>query len=131
LEISEKFWQIYEEIKNFREYQLGPTSEQSLEQRALNNLKTLVYQRNEQEILDVKEFLKILLDDTLNYGTLPDYTMRKIANFEFNSKEGTEKTIQSIKDLKEELGMDYLEKEKNKQKNLDREIIVAIENQVL
>jgi len=131
LEISEKFWQIYEEIKNFREYQLGPTSEQSLELRALNNLKTLVYQRNEQEILDVKEFLKILLDDTLNYGTLPDYTMRKIANFEFNSKEGTEKTIQSIKDLKEELGMDYLEKEKNKQKNLDREIIVAIENQVL
>ena len=120
---SDNFWKTYQAIQDFRDYRIGTVSEQSLEQKALTNLDFLI--RSKQEILmPHKDFLRILKEDILNYGTLADFTLRRIMNF----KEGNVKDIEA---LKKELGIDYLTKEKTRQKNQKKEIIIAIENRIL
>ena len=141
LNLSPKFWDVYEEIKNFREARLVPVSERSLEQQAINNLKTFLNRVQDDRIFEYKNFLKTLLEDILDYGTLPDYTLRRIANLplplarqaglESCDEDEIEKAVKELKSLKEELGEDYLEKEKLRQKDLYKEIIVAIENRKL
>jgi len=131
VELSEKFWEVYENIKNFRDYRVGPVSEQSLEQQAVNNLKRFIFHQHEDEVLQVKDFLKALLEDITDYGTLSDYTLRRIANLESGTEEKLKKSLKEIDALKDELGVDYLEKEKARQKDLTKEIIVAIENRKL
>jgi len=129
LELSEKFWDVYEEIKSFKGFKSAPLTEQSLEQKAINNLKTFIYHINREEVFKVKGFLKTLLEDITDYGTLSDYTLRRIANLESQDDEKIKKPLKEINALKDELGEDYLEKEKARQKDLTKEIIVAIENQ--
>jgi hypothetical protein len=106
-------------------------SEKSLEQQAINNLKTFLNRVQDERIFEHKNFLKTLLEDILDYGTLPDYTLRRIANLESRDEQKINKSIKEIELLKEELGENYLEKEKSRQKDLIKEIIVAIENQKL
>lgn len=117
---TEKFWQTYQSIQDFRDFRLGIVSEQSLETKALNNLEYLT-KENKEELLPYKSFLRTLKEDVINYGTLPDFTLRRIANFK-------ETTVSDIENLKNELGEEYLLKEKNRQKEEKREIIIAIEN---
>ena len=131
LELSEKFWGVYENIKNFRDYRIGPVSEQSWEQQAINNLKNFIFHKHEDEVLRVKDFLKVLLEDIADYGTLSDYTLRRVANLEGGTEEKLKKSLKEIEALKNELGADYMEKEKARQKDLTKEIIVAIENKKL
>ncbi len=139
LNLSQKFWDVYEKIKNFRESRSLPISERSLEQQAINNLKTFINHIPDERIFELKDFLKVLLEDILDYGTLPDYTLRRIANLpvplvrqtglESSDEREIEKSIKEIKALIEELGENYLEKEKARYRDLTKEIIVAIENQ--
>ena len=122
------FWDWYEKVKKFREHRL-PTSEQSLEQKALNNLNTFI-KNPWEELLPYMDFLRTLREDIIDYGTLSDYTLRRIANMLNSDDNNRKRTIQEISSLKDELGEDYLQKEKDKQKDLSKEIIIAIENQV-
>jgi len=129
LELSNNFWDKYEVVKEIREEKLS-VPEQSLEQKALNNIKTLINLDNEN-LIPFKDFLRTLREDILDYGTLSDYTLRRITNLKSSENE-INKTIQELKNLKEELGGDdYLLKEKEKLKTLHKEIIIAIENQKL
>ncbi len=129
LQLSQHFWGVYEEIKNFRDSHSAPISERGVEQQAINNLKTFLNRVQDDRIFEHKNFLKTLLEDILDYGTLPDYTLRRIANLESGDDDKITRSIKEIKSLKEEIGEDYLEKEKTRQMNLTKEIIVAIENQ--
>ncbi len=129
LQLSEKFWDVYEKIKSFKGFRSSPPTEQSLEQRAINKLNTFIKHIKHEEVFKVKGFLKTLLEDTIGYGTLSGYTLRRIANLESQDEEKLKKSLKEIYTLKEELGEDYLEKEKARQRNLTKEIIVAIENQ--
>lgn len=128
LQLSENFWDLYEEIKRMRYSDSRFSGEKSLEQQALNNLKTLLKQNGDNRIAEYKSFLEALLEDILDYGTLPDYTLRRIANWD-SGEAKREETIRQIKELKQELGDNYLEKEKLRQKNLSKDIIIAVENQ--
>jgi len=120
---TNKFWQAYDAIKKFRDFRIGTVSEQSLEQKALNNLDFLIKSKA-QELMPHKEFLRMLKEDILGYGTLADFTLRRISNFK-------EKSLNDIRDLKKELGEDYLIKEKKRRINQKKEIIIAIENKKL
>jgi hypothetical protein len=73
----------------------------------------------------------MLLEDIKDYATLPDYTLRRIANLETTNGDKRAKLIAEIEQLRTELGADYLEKEKEQLKQTHKEIIIAIENQVL
>lgn len=129
--LSDTFWESYESIKKFKEYRAIPPSEQSLEQKALNNLKTFINQIHTEELMPHKDFLRTLREDILDYGTLSDFTLRRIANMESSDETKQKRAIAEIIALKKELGEDYLQKEKAKQKDLSKEIIIAIENQKL
>lgn len=117
---SDEFWNTYQAIKDFKDFRMGSVSEQSLEQKALNNLDTLI-KNTREESMPYKNFLRTLKEDILGYATLADYTLRRIMNLKEND-------IKEIEKLKSELGDDYLLKEKSKLKELKKEIIIAIEN---
>jgi superfamily II DNA or RNA helicase/HKD family nuclease len=127
LTLSDTFWDAYKEVKNFSEDTKAWLKEQSLEQKAINMLKTLVIQTNEA-LLPYKDFLRMLLEDIIDYGTLPDYTLRRIVNL--NLKD-TESMVHEIVMLKRMLGDNYLHREKKQVKELTREIIIAIENRTM
>jgi hypothetical protein len=76
------------------------------------------------------DFLRTLRGDIIDYGTLSDYTLRRIANLENSGDNNRKKAVKEISVLKDELGDDYLQKEKERQKDLSKEIIIAIENQL-
>jgi superfamily II DNA or RNA helicase/HKD family nuclease len=127
---SARAWAAYEDVKNFKEYRISPISEQSIEQKSITNLKYLINTFQHEEIVPRKDFLRTLLEDIIDYGTLSDYTLRRIANLEVNNEKKTQETGKVIDVIKKELGgIDYLEKEKDRQKDLSKEIIIAIENQ--
>ncbi len=127
LGLSDGFWDCYEQIKNFKEIQSVPSGDQSLEQQALNNLKTLI-SNPWSESLPILSFVKTLREDIVDYGTLSDFTLRRIANLEMKKEEGRSDTIQELNALIDELGVDYLDNEKQRQRDVKKEIIVAIEN---
>ena len=82
LPLSGSFWEAYENIRKFKEHRVIPPSEQSLEQKALNNLAAFINQIQSEAIMPHKDFLRTLREDILDYGTLSDYTLRRIANLE-------------------------------------------------
>ncbi|MDD3662721.1 MAG: helicase-related protein, partial [Candidatus Pacebacteria bacterium] len=124
LQLSNAFWDNYEKARNFKE-KFIPISAQSLEQKALDNLKIIISNPSEKLIPHLN-FLRTLREDILDYGTLSDYTFRRIIDFK-NADD--KQTVLDIVDLKNKMGEDYLEKEKENKKDLSKEIIVAIENQ--
>ncbi|MGC8866898.1 MAG: helicase-related protein [Elusimicrobiales bacterium] len=125
LPLSEKFWEHYEGIKSFRKQTKSNLKGQSLEQKAMNMLKTLVGQTNEA-LLPHKDFLRMLLEDIINYGTLPDHTLKRIVDL--NKIKDVDVKVQKIAALKNELGEDYLDRGKSQLKELTKEVIIAIEN---
>ncbi len=127
LPLSEGFWVWYDKAKKFREHRSVPVSEQSIEQKALNNINTFLTNPWE-ELLPYMDFLRTLREDIIDYGTLSDYTMRRIANLMNSDDNNRKRAIQEISGLKKELGEDYLQKEKERQKDLSKEIIIAVEN---
>jgi len=129
LPLSNLFWDSYEKIKSRKGQKALPTGEQSLEQYALNNLKSFI-SKPWNEILPQMDFIRTLREDIIDYGTLSDYTLRRIANMDFAEK-SHKNTAQELAKLKQELGGGYLLKEKERQQNLSKEIIIAIENQKL
>jgi len=130
LNLSKNFWDAYEEIKLFKEKKI-PLTEQSLERKALNNLKTLIDKIQLKELMEYKNFLRSLREDILDYGTLSEYTLRRIANLEFSDEKKVKKAVKELSELKKQLGNDYLLKEKERLKEMNKEIIIAIENQKL
>jgi hypothetical protein len=128
LSLSDVFWKWYEKVKKFKEHHLGPAGEQSLEQRALNNLNTLI-RTPWEDLLPHLDFLRMLREDIMDYGTLSDYTLRRIANLEYPDNAKRKRTVEEIASLKKELGDSYLQIEKDRQKDLSKDIIIAIENQ--
>jgi len=125
LNLSDCFWGEYEKIKNFKETSRIRLTEQSVKQRAINNLKSMLLMEGIEELFPYKNFIRVILEDILDYGTLADYTLRRIANIDIK-KNG----VKEIKRLKEELGEDYLDKVKIKLKDTTREIIIAVENRI-
>lgn len=120
---TDAFWRVYQEIQDFRDFRNGGKSEQSLEPKALNKLEYLLKLPHEH-LLPHKDFLRMLKEDILNFGTLADFTLRRIAELK-------EDGVKGIEALKHELGENYLSMEKKRQKEKKREIIIAIENKCL
>ena len=122
LTLSNSFWEAYQRIKDYREYSSG-TSEQSIEQKALNNIKTLLNSQS-PDLQPFKDFLRMLKEDIEEYGTLPLYTLRKISEIT-----PSKQTIENIEQIKAELGDRYLDDIKQRARNIKKDIIIAIENQ--
>ena len=126
---SEPFWENYYSIKEIKDTSGPPSSEISIEKKALNNVNTLL-QGKIPELESYLPFLRELREDILEYKTLSDYTLRRIANLNSLNKDKAkiQKTKDELEKLQQELGADYLDKVKSKLGRLDTEVIIAIEN---
>ncbi|HON09016.1 MAG TPA: helicase C-terminal domain-containing protein, partial [Verrucomicrobiota bacterium] len=124
IELSNRFWDEYEKIKKLKDTEQPlPPKVNDLSERAYNVLKTLTSNFTKDEL--PIQFINMLLEDISDYGTLSDYTLRKIANINTTNPDAA---LNDIESLKKELGENYLQKEKEKLKNFKKEIIIAIEN---
>lgn len=128
-ELSSVFWDYYQKIKDFKYQTRQVTAAVSLESKARNNLKTLL---NDPPEIFAKylSFARTLLEDIMDYKTLSDFTLRRIANLQTSnpSDMDKEKILGEFIKLKDDLGEDYLEKIKYKLGSMQSEVIVAIEN---
>ena len=79
---------------------------------------------------DIVPFLQLLADDIRNYGTLPDYTLRRIAQHEALEAKPTslDAFFAEIHKLKQEMGESYLKKVLDRTNYTPSEIIIAVEN---
>ena len=123
-ELSDIFWNSYEEAKCVTEPP-SAAREAGLEQRALNVLKTMI-SGNKEIFAPIQPFLRMLREDIVDYGTLPDYTLRSIGKW---ADKKDEEALSEIIAMRSELGEHYLEKEKTGIANARSEVIIAIENQ--
>jgi superfamily II DNA/RNA helicase len=129
LPLSDRFWDRYTQIKDLKEKVGVPSSVLSVEKKAFFNTKALLTDRNDT-YREFHQLLTNLVEDIDDYKTLSDYTLRRIANLDANAKDekkiATNKT--ELANLQNDLGLDYLSKIKQKIGQLDKEVIVAIEN---
>lgn len=127
LDIDESFWKLYETVKEDKEKYYQKSTALSNEKKALTNLDFLIRTNQNELLLPLKKFLRTLREDLIDYGTLPEYTIRRIANLKLNDAQLIE-AIEEIKAIRDELGENYLDKEKKKLSNEQKEIIIAIRN---
>ncbi len=130
LELSDTFWGNYLAIKEYKQKTHIPASENSLEKRALNNLRTMLTNQP-PELAEFMPFIRSLREDIVEYKTLSDYTLRIISGFKTDSKEKKhlDKIHVELSKLRHELGENYLDKIKQKVGNISSEVIIAVENQ--
>lgn len=133
-ELSDEFWDRYDNLKNYKgeNKQLG-TSSTSIRSKARTNLKNLK-KKDWKNFKPLLPFVRVLLKDMMDYGTLSQYTLRRISELDTyqNDKETEEEKqeiIEEIKGIKKRLGEDYLEELKEQTKELSKEVIIAIEQQ--
>ncbi len=129
LPLSNRFWEEYETIKNYNvnnKKNNKPLPENTLQNKAIIILRNLLAVNDNRRITLLKPFIRILLEDLLDYGTLSEYTIRRIANIDI--KNNFEKSLNELKALERELGANYLYEEKQRIARLSKEIIIAIEN---
>ena len=127
--LSDSFWNNYIKVKEFKLQAKQVPGAVSLENRARNNLDTLL--NNPPAGFDRHlSFARMLFEDIIDYKTLPDFTLRRIANLSTVTPEEKDisKILAEFDKLKSDLGADYLDKIKQKLGSMQSEVIVAIEN---
>lgn len=128
IQLSDNFWESYHQILNKSEYSTRiKTIAQSRENKAFNLLNSILRMEDEK-LKGHKKFISDLIEDIREFGTLSEYTLSLIIEWEKYLKD-IDKLSQEIKKLKEEMGEDFLEKIKKYAKENMEEIIIAIENQ--
>lgn len=129
LPLSDNFWNTYMTLKGEAEKFSYKQSQQSNAIKASNMLSYLLEQNNKL-LLPWRSFMLMLRDDIDNYGTLPEYTLRSICEWENGAKPDYEKIANQLQRLSKKLGNKYLNKVKDSLKAYEQQVIVAIENQI-
>lgn len=121
--LSPRFWGSYETIKAYREILVMPKSEAALETKAFNNLQSALH--NFKDALEEYiPFIRTLIEDLRDYKTLPKSTLRRFASITPSSSQFKEE----LRQVKTQLGEDYLDLIKQKLGSIKSEVIIAIEN---
>ncbi|MBI2851428.1 MAG: DEAD/DEAH box helicase family protein [Chloroflexi bacterium] len=129
LPLSDGFWEKYTRIKDLKEKSGVPSSELSVEKKAHLKVKALLADKTDN-YREFRQLLLNLVEDIEDYKTLSDYTLRRIANLAADAGDEAKIAIvqKELGSLQLDLGPDYLAKIKQKIGQLDKEVIVAIEN---
>ena len=128
LPIGESFWKAYELAGKYLEVFVGSRGTQSLEVRARNNLLAAMSQCEKGGEMEDVSFMRMLLEDIRLYGTLPDYTLRKLATVDLQSEpDKLPAFLDVVKGLETVLGLDYLQRLKTRLGRRSSEIIISEE----
>lgn len=125
LTLSQHFWKSYEAVKSYREVAHVPKSEASLETKAFKSLQNALHNFKD-ELEEFIPFIRVLIEDLRDYKTLPKSTLRRFANLSPNSADFKKE----LREVKINLGEDYLEIVKKRLGTLKSEVIIAIENRI-
>lgn len=132
LDLGPSFWSRYELAGKFHEEFWGSFKNPiSLESKARNNLRSGIEVARRLGKADIVPFLQLLADDIRNYGTLPDYTLRRIGLYAAVEADQASLNLffAEIRKLRQEMGDNYLEKVLARTNYSPSEIIIAVENQ--
>ena len=129
LKLSPDFWQAYNLLKKEADNFSYRQSQLSNSEKAYNFLSYLL-EVPDSDIQNWYPFILMLKEDIQNYGTLPDYTLKTIADWNNNGKPNFKHIIQELEKLSKTLGKDYLNKVKYGLKVYEPQVIVAIEDRI-
>ena len=128
LPLGEAFWKAYDLAGRYFEVFAGSRNTQSLEVRARNNLLVAMSECEKRGETGDVPFMRMLLEDIRLYGTLPDYTLRKLAMTDLQGEIGKLTAfLDAVKGLETVLGFDYLQKLKMRLGRRTSEIIISEE----
>jgi superfamily II DNA/RNA helicase len=131
---SSNFWENYEKAK-IVEQRAQQSSQMAIETKSFNNLNTLLQniEKFDEDIQDCASFVRTLLDDLVDYQTLSTFTLRRLADLPTveNSKDNSKIILDTLNELRNNLGFDYLDKIKSATKLNTQEVVIAIENRNL
>lgn len=131
LELSENFWENYEELKNYKQNFRTRTTGESLETKAWDNLKIYL------KIVDPKKehlisFAQTLIQDIKNYHSLSARTLGRLGRKKLSTK-SDEKELRAFEEeiiwLRNIFKDDYLDILLKRVEGQNNEVIIAIENQ--
>jgi len=128
LPLSKQFWKSYTKIKEYKPQYKSGSSSLAIEKKALNSLKSLLKQKRDKIIQTQISFIDTLLKDIKNYKTLSTNTLRKLILPDKTSKDPYEDLVNNIEKLRKRIGNDYLDIIIKRSKNIEDDIIIAIEN---
>ena len=131
LELGSEFWSCYEAAGEFHEnFHSGGRSTISLEFKARNNLASGMELCRQNGQATLIPFLRMLLEDVQQYGSLPDYTLRRIVRHEAlaGNPAAFQKFVGELELLRKQLGEHYLDSVKKRLGSSASEIIIAVEN---
>ena len=129
LKLSPDFWNNYNALKREAEVFYFRQTQLSNATKAYNFLSWLLEQ-NIPQLQDRHSFLMQLKEDIQDYGTLPEYTLKTIADWYNNGKPNYDSINNDLGKLSQNLGKDYLNKVKYGLKVYEPQVIVAIEDQI-
>ncbi|HOD18565.1 MAG TPA: helicase-related protein [Candidatus Cloacimonadota bacterium] len=129
LALSNTFWQTYQMLKEEAEKFSYKQSQQSNSTKAYNFISYLL-ENDIPELLNWRSFLIMLREDIDKYGTLPENTLRTIADWDNNGKPNYAEIAKNLESLSKTLGKHYLDKVKQELKAYQQQVIVAIENRI-
>ncbi len=132
LELSNNFWENYLILLEKRNYERsGKVSLNKVAQKAVNLLESLL-KVDDENIRTISKFIKDLIEDIIDYGTLSNYTLSRIVEMDnYYQKRDFRSIHDELVKLKNELGEDFLDLIKRKFRERKEEVIIAIENLVL
>jgi superfamily II DNA or RNA helicase/HKD family nuclease len=128
LSLSKDFWSNYLKLRDEAEKFNYKQSQQSNSLKAYNFISSLL-DNNIPELVKWRSFLIMLREDINKYGTLPEYTLKRISDWENNGKPDYAFIAGELENLSKTLGKNYLNKVKQDLKAYEQHVIVAIENQ--
>lgn len=128
LKLSSVFWNLYEEVKEFKpKYKMG-RREISLEQKAEANLKKSLRILKDLNFENLN-FIQMLIRDLRHYHTLSTKSIRRIGAQELSDdKKSIRYFLEEIAYLKRHLGESYLDDIEARTRGRSKEVIIAIEN---
>lgn len=132
LELGNVFWKAYDLAGKYQEtFSGGTKNAQSLETKARNNVVAAITFCEKENRYDILHFLRTILEDIRQYGSLPDYTLRKLAQHDLSKDpDKVSKFLDAVESLRETLGDFYLVNLKTRLNYKNSEIIIAAELQV-
>ncbi|MDD2261950.1 MAG: helicase-related protein [Clostridia bacterium] len=129
LPLSSSFWENYALLKNEADKFSYKESQQSYSVKAFNLLSTLL-NLDHPLLQDYRSFIIMLREDINSYGTLPEYSLKSISDWENEGKLNFSHIAKELERLQANLGKNYLEQVKESLKAYEQQVIVAIENRV-
>ena len=129
LPLSDSFWENYYVLKNEAEKFSYKESQQSYSVKAFNLLSTLLNLEHPQ-LQNHRSFIIMLRADINSFGTIPDYTLKTISEWENEGKLNFTHIAKELEALQKRLGKNYLKHVEDSLKTHEQQVIVAIENRI-